>query len=379
MSDRSAAPVFALVTGGGTGGHVYPALAVADELSRRGHARAAVRFVGSRRGLEASAVPEAGYEIDLLPGRGIRRSLSPRAVADNLGALVGMLGALVRSFRIVGRLEPRVVFGVGGYASAACVMAARLRRVPAVVHEQNAAPGFVNRLAVRLGARAAVSLPGTPLRGAVLTGNPVRRAVASVHRAPDAARPLVVIVGGSLGAGSLNEAALGLYDRWRDRGDVEVRHVAGRRNHDEVAARLAARRRAADVLAYDLRAYEDDMPEAYARATVFVCRAGAVTCAELTATGTPAILVPLPGAPADHQTRNAEALAAAGAAVLVPDARLDGQRLDEELGRLLADPACLQAMGLASRSLGRPDAAERVADLVEEAAAPVAVGAGAGA
>ncbi len=364
MTDRA----FALVTGGGTGGHVYPALAVADELVRRGHRD--VRFVGARRGLEASVVPEAGFEIDLLGGRGVRRSLSPRAVVENIGAVVGWCGAFVRAFRIVGKRAPRVVLGVGGYASAACVLAARVRRVPAVVHEQNAAPGIVNRVAVRLGARAAVSLPGTELHDATLTGNPVRAEIAAVDRAPDVRRPLVVVTGGSLGARSLNEAALDLYARWRDRSDVVLRHVAGRRNHEEVAARLAAVRHESDVLEYDLVAYEDDMPAAYRRASVFVCRAGAVTCAELAVTGTPAILVPLPGAPADHQTRNAEALASAGAGVLVPDAELDGARLDHELTALLGEPSRLRTMGAAARTLGHPDAAARVADLVEASARP---------
>jgi len=360
--------VFALVTGGGTGGHVYPALAVADELVRRGHRRGSVRFVGARRGLEASAVPDAGYEIDLLGGRGVRRSLSPRAFLANIGALFGWLGAFVSAFRIVGQRSPRVVFGVGGYASAACVLAARLRRVPAVVHEQNAAPGVVNRVAVRLGARAAMSLPGTELRDATMTGNPVRASITEVERAPDEQRPRVVVTGGSLGAGTLNDAALGLYERWRDRRDVVIRHVAGRRNHDDVAARLAALRQPDDVLEYDLVAYEDDMARAYRRASVFVCRAGAVTCAELTVTGTPAILVPLPGAPADHQTRNAEALARAGAGLLVPDEELDGARLDHELGVLLAAPHQLRAMSAAAHALGHPDAAARVADLIEAAA-----------
>jgi undecaprenyldiphospho-muramoylpentapeptide beta-N-acetylglucosaminyltransferase len=366
--------VFALVTGGGTGGHVYPALAVADELVQRGHARCSVRFVGARRGLEASAVPEAGYAIDLLGGRGVRRSFSPRAVLANIGALFGWCGAFFRAFKILGQRTPKVVLGVGGYASAACVIAARLRRVPAVVHEQNAAPGIVNRVAVRLGARAAVSLPGTDLRGATLTGNPVRAAIAEIERAPDEGHPLVVVTGGSLGAGSLNDAVLGLYDLWRDRRDVEIRHVAGRRNHEAVSARLDALRRAGDELAYELVGYDDDMPAAYRHASVFVCRAGAVTCAELTVTGTPAILVPLPGAPADHQTRNAEAVASAGAGVLVPDSELDGARLDHELTLLLAEPLRLRAMGTAARALGHPDATARVADLVEAAATLASVG-----
>ena len=358
-----------LITGGGTGGHVYPALAVADELVRRGHSPARVRFVGARRGLEATAVPAAGYGIDLLPGRGIRRSLSPRALLANVGAIVGLGGAFLRAIRLVGRRRPGVVLGVGGYASAPCVVAARLRRVPAVVHEQNSAPGIVNRLAVCLGARAASSLPDTALRGAVLTGNPVRAEIAAVIRAPVTAPALIVVVGGSLGARRLNDAVLDLYDHWRERGDVAVLHVAGARDLDRCTARLGSLRAPTDALGYTLIGYEDDMPGAYQRASVFVCRAGAVTCAELTVTGTPAILVPLPGAPADHQTGNANALAAGGAGVVIADGELDGDRLARELAALLGEPGRLDTMSDAARALGRPDAAARVADLVEASAA----------
>ena len=365
---RTRDDVYALVTGGGTGGHVYPAIAVAEELVRRGQPRASVQFVGARRGLEARAVPAAGFPIELLPGRGIRRSLAPSAIRDNVGAAWGLLRAFTRSLGYVRRRRPKVVLGVGGYAALPCMVAARLRRVPAVVHEQNAAPGLTNRVAVWLGARAAISLPGTPLKGAVLTGNPVRTDVASARRTPRPGPPIVAVVGGSLGAGRLNDAALALYDRWRARDDVVVRHVTGARGHDDCAARLAAARRPGDALQYDLVAYEEHMEQLYEQATVLVSRAGAVTVAELAVTGMPAVLVPLPGAPGDHQTRNAEALVGVGAAVLVPDGELDGARLDAELTRLLRDPATLDAMGEAARTLARPDAAARVADLVQEAA-----------
>jgi undecaprenyldiphospho-muramoylpentapeptide beta-N-acetylglucosaminyltransferase len=359
---------FAFVTGGGTGGHVYPALAVADALVARGHPRSSIRFVGARRGLEATAVPAAGYEVELLGGRGLQRSLHPRALVANVGAAFGLLGAFFRAFHLVGRDRPRVVLGVGGYASFPCLLAARVRRVPVVVHEQNAAPGLANRWAVRLGARAAVSLPGTPLPDAIITGNPVRSALTEVQREPDADPPLVTVVGGSLGAGRLNEATLDLRDRWRARRDVAIRHVTGPRGYDRCMERLTASRRHSDALAYDLVRYEDDMPALYGRSAVLVGRAGAVTCAELAVTGTPAVLVPLPSAPDDHQTRNAEALVAAGAAILVTDGELDGARLDRELSALLGAPGRLAAMSDAARSVGRPDAAARVADLVEEVA-----------
>lgn len=357
-------PVLALVATGGTGGHTYPALALAQELVRRGRAPDAVRFVGSRRGIEGRVVPEAGFAIDLLPGRGLARRLT----IANVGALWENLVAFVRAIFLVRRLRPRIVVGFGGYASLPAVVAARLWRVPTLVHEQDAAPGLANRIGVRLGARAAISLPGTPLRGATLTGNPVRPAFVDLARAAARAPALVAVFGGALGARTLNDAALGLYDRWRDRRDVAVHHVTGPRNHEECAARLATLRRPTDVLDYHLVAYEEHMDRVLAAAAVAVCRAGAGTVAELTAAGVPAVLVPLPGAPSDHQTRNARALEQAGAAVLLPDAACDAARLDAELATLVADATRLDAMAAAARSLGRPDAVARLADLVEEVA-----------
>jgi UDP-N-acetylglucosamine--N-acetylmuramyl-(pentapeptide) pyrophosphoryl-undecaprenol N-acetylglucosamine transferase len=351
-----------VITGGGTGGHVYPALALAGELVGRGHSRDTIRFVGASRGLEARVVPERGYAIDLLPGRGFQR----RFTVANLRAAWDTLIAFVGARRIIRRVRPRVVVGVGGYASLPCLVAARLRRVPSVVHEQNAAPGLANRIAVRMGAKPAVSLPGTPLRAAVLTGNPVRSEIAAVRRAPDADLPLVAVFGGSLGSVRINDAALELYDRWRDRADIAVQHVTGPRNYEDCKARLTGLRRPGDALRYELVAYEEHMDQLYARTTVAVCRAGAVTVAELAAAGVPAVLVPLPGAPGDHQTRNAEALAAADAAVVLPDLECDGDRLDVELKTLLSDPARLESMSEAARGIARPDAAARLADLVEE-------------
>jgi UDP-N-acetylglucosamine--N-acetylmuramyl-(pentapeptide) pyrophosphoryl-undecaprenol N-acetylglucosamine transferase len=363
-----AGPTFAVVTGGGTGGHVYPALAFADELVRRGHSRDEIHFVGAARGLEARVVPDAGYSIDLLPGRGLQRSLAPRALLDNAAALWATLRAFGRAWQVLAQRRPAVVVGVGGYASLPCVLAARLRRVPVVVHEQNAAPGLANRVAVRLGARAAISLPGTPLRGAVLTGNPIRAQIAAVRPAPGGDRSLVGAFGGSLGARHVNDAVLDLAARWRSRDDRAVRHVSGVRDHERCAGVLASVRTPGDTLVYDLVPYEEHMEELYAHASVAVCRAGAVTVAELTAAGLPAVLVPLPGAPGDHQTRNADTLVAAGAAVAIPDAQLDGARLAATLDGLLTEPDRLATMRDAARSLARVDAASKVADLVDEVA-----------
>ncbi len=355
---------FALLSGGGTGGHTYPAVAVAQELVRRGHRAESIRFVGGRRGIEGTVVRDAGFEIDLLPGRGLQRRLT----LANLGALAGALVAFARALVLVRRYRPRVVIGFGGYASLPCVAAARLLRVPTLVHEQDAAPGLANRIGVRLGAHAATSLPSTPLRDATLTGNPVRTSIAAIVRAPAADPALLAVYGGAQGARTINRAAIGCYDRWRARRDLAVRHVCGPRNESECAAALDAQRRAGDALAYELVPYEPHMETMLARASLVVCRSGAGTIAELTVAGVPAVLVPLPGSPSDHQARNAETLERAGAAVVVRDDECTPARLDEVVSALLADPQRLESMGAAAKRLGRPDAAARVADLVEQQA-----------
>lgn len=360
------ATVFACITGGGTGGHVYPALAIADALVAAGHPRAAVHFIGAERGLEAEVVPPAGYSIDLLPGRGLQRRRS--AIVANVRAAFDTLRGCVRAWGILGRLRPRVVVGVGGYASVPTVLAARLRRIPVVVHEQNAAPGLANRLAVRLGAWAAVSLPDTPLTRATLTGNPLRRSILETAWAPVEHPDQVAVVGGSLGAPRINEAALALAASWRPARPVTIRHVAGPRNYAQCAAAAARIPPSPGTLHYEVVAYEHDIAALYGRSRLVVARAGAVTIAELCAVGVPAVLVPLPGAPGDHQTKNAEALVAAGAAVLVPDAECDGPRLVRELDELLDAPERLDEMHRCARGLARPDAAGSVVALIERIA-----------
>lgn len=357
------ASVYALLAGGGTGGHVYPAVALAQELVARGRPRAAIRFCGARRGPEERIVREAGFAIDVLPGRGLQRRLSPVNVVVAAQTVV----ALARATRLVRRLRPEVVVGFGGYASLPCIVAAWLLRVPRVVHEQDTVMGLANRIAVRLGARAAASLPGVRAPAVVVTGNPLRAEFRALRRVPQDP-PLVAAFGGSLGARTVNRAVLGLYERWRERADVAVRLVTGPRHHDECRATLAGMRRAGDRLAYELVAYEPHMDRLLARASVAVCRAGAGTVAELAAAALPAVLVPLPGAPSDHQTRNARELERAGAAVAVPDDECSPARLDAVLGDLLGSPGKLAGMSRAAAALARPDAAARLADLVEEEA-----------
>jgi UDP-N-acetylglucosamine--N-acetylmuramyl-(pentapeptide) pyrophosphoryl-undecaprenol N-acetylglucosamine transferase len=364
-------PVFAVVSGGGTGGHVTPALAIADALVAAGHPRASIRFVGARRGLEARAVPEAGYEIQLLALDGIQRSLAPRDVWRSLRAVVAFVRALGTCRRILRRDRPAVVVGVGGYASAPCVLAARWLRIPTVVHEQNAVPGLVNRLAVRAGARPVVSFPGGVWPEAVVTGNPVRAELARTRWAP-AAPPRLAVVGGSQGAGRLNDVALGLYDRWRHRTDVAVRHVAGPHHVDPCRTRLAGLRRPDDRLDYELVDYERDMPTLYERSALLLCRSGATTVAEVAAVGVPAVLVPWSGAAQDQQTANAEELAAAGAAVVVPDAHCTVDEVEPIVAALLADEGRREAMAAAARRVVGGGAAERVRAVIEEAAGAAA-------
>ncbi|HET7524245.1 MAG TPA: UDP-N-acetylglucosamine--N-acetylmuramyl-(pentapeptide) pyrophosphoryl-undecaprenol N-acetylglucosamine transferase, partial [Acidimicrobiales bacterium] len=306
LPDRSH-PVFAVIAGGGTGGHAVPAVAIARALVDKGHPPATIHFVGSARGIERRLVPEAGFSITLLPGRGIARRLTP----DNIGAVAGLLSAAVQAFFLLRRLRPSVVITVGGYASAPCAAAAVILRIPLIVEEQNATPGLANRLAGRFALACAVSFPGTPLPRSVVTGNPVRQEIISVDRSPEgraaakkaldlpADRTVVAVAGGSLGARRINDATVGLTALWADRADVAIRHVIGERDFEQVTS--AAATPAATGLVYQQIRFEDRMDLLLAAADVTVQRAGASTVSELAVAGVPSVLVPLPGAPGDHQ------------------------------------------------------------------------------
>ena len=364
-------PTFAVVAGGGTAGHVLPALAVGRALVERGHRPASIHYVGSRRGLEALLVPEAGFEVTLLPGRGIERRLS-RA---NVEAVPALAVAMTRSLALIARRRPNVVLSVGGYAGLPSALAAAMLGVPLIVAESNAVPGAANRVASRFAAACAVAFEGTALPRAVVTGNPVRPEVRVVDRSSAARRaaraelglPLerrvVAVFGGSLGALRINEATLAMAASWAGRQDRCVYHVVGRRDWPEMSSRASALR--VEHEGYRAVEYEDRMPTLFAAADLAVCRAGATSVAELAVVGLPAVLVPLPGAPGDHQTANARWLAGAGAAVCLSDDRCTGPQLADEVDRLLADPDRLEEMGCRARQVGRPRAAEDVAGLVE--------------
>jgi UDP-N-acetylglucosamine--N-acetylmuramyl-(pentapeptide) pyrophosphoryl-undecaprenol N-acetylglucosamine transferase len=353
-----------LIAGGGTGGHLFPGLAVAEALLAR-VAPAEVRFVGTRRGIEARAVPRAGLPIDFIEVG----TLKGQGVAGLARTLVGLPWALLQAMRIVRRFGPDLVLGVGGYASGPVVAAAALLGRRTAIMEQNAVPGLTNRWLGRLVDRVFTSFEPDPARTpfprgkVVRTGNPIRRAFRSApsRLASEDGRLHLLVFGGSAGARRINEAmAAALPALGRFRGRLAIVHQTGEPAREGVEAGYRAA--GWDAASADVRAFIDDMAGQYAWADLVVCRAGASTAAELTAVGRPAILVPYPFAADDHQEANALALVEAGAAVRVRDAELTGERLAAEVGALLDDASGRAAMAAAAARLGEPAAADRVVD-----------------
>jgi undecaprenyldiphospho-muramoylpentapeptide beta-N-acetylglucosaminyltransferase len=362
---------YACFAAGGTGGHVVPALTVARELVGRGRPASSIVFVGSDRGIEKTLVPEAGFELRTLPGRGIQRKLSLAAIL----AILGILHGIVEGIGVIRRMRPRVVVVFGGYASVPSIVGAVLWRVPIVVVARDARVGLADRLGGFFAKASAVPFEGTDLPRAVVTGNPVRSQVVAIDRDRDqapaqaelampAGRTVVGVYTGSLGSRRVNEAVRGLVERWATRDDLVIRHVIGSRDWEAEAARLPEL--PAGGLVYQPLRYEDRMDLLLAAADVIISRAGGATVAELAVVGLPSILVPLPIATRDHQTFNAAVLVQAGAAVVVKDDELDTDRLERELEPLVADAGRRAEMAAAARRLGVPDAAARVADVIEE-------------
>jgi len=358
-----------VVAGGGTGGHVTPALALAERIAERGDE---VRLFGSRRGLEARLVPEAGFELVALPAR----QLAGRGALRRLAALPDLARACAVARRELGAFDAQLVISVGGYAAAPAVVAAVLRRTPLALLEPNAVPGRANRAAARFarrifvqfeeaahwfearGGRGRVGRLGIPLRRALVLafrGAPPRRAPAPPLR--------LLVFGGSQGAHQINEALCEAAPRL-DPAGFEIFHQTGAADRARVAAAYAATGLRAEVAAF-----EPDMPRRYRWADLALCRAGALTLAELTLSGLPALLVPYPFAADDHQAANARALARAGAARVLAPRELEAGALAGALAGLAAAPGRLLEMGAAAAKLARPDAAERI---VEECAALVA-------
>ncbi|ADU50983.1 UDP-N-acetylglucosamine--N-acetylmuramyl- (pentapeptide) pyrophosphoryl-undecaprenol N-acetylglucosamine transferase [Thermaerobacter marianensis DSM 12885] len=367
-----------LLTGGGTGGHIYPALAIAAELKRRVPG-CELLYVGTREGLESRIVPRAGLPFATVSARGLMRK-GPREMA---AGLLSLTRGLWQADRILARFRPDVVVGTGGYVAAPVALAAVRRRIPVVIQEQNAVPGATNRLLARWARAVCVPFAdagrffpaGTPL---VVTGNPVRPEIVTVTREAararlglDRAEPVVLVTGGSRGAERINRAALELAVAVTGWQEGVLLWACGERYHAEFRSRLE--QRLAEVgrpagRRVRLFPYIDDMPAAYAAADLYVGRAGATTLAEITVRGLPAVLVPSPHVAHHEQDENARVLERAGAAVVIPDAECTGPRLVALVQELLQAPDRLATMARASRQLGRPDATAAIVERVLEVA-----------
>ncbi|MEM6640332.1 MAG: undecaprenyldiphospho-muramoylpentapeptide beta-N-acetylglucosaminyltransferase [Pseudomonadota bacterium] len=348
---------------GGTGGHVFPALAVADELRNRA---VRVSWLGTRRGIEARVVPEASIDIDWIDVRGVRGA----GGLSRIGAPFRIARALWQAIMVMRRRRPSVVLGMGGFAAGPGGLAARLLGRPLVIHEQNSVAGLTNRLLARVATRVLCAFPNAfsaaSLRNgeAELVGNPLRaafieRTEPEVQAANTTRPPRLLVIGGSQGAVALNQKVPEALAQLGADARPDIRHQCGERHVDAARAAYAERGVTADVVPFI-----DDMAAAYRWADLVICRAGALTIAELAASGVAGILIPFPFAVDDHQTGNARLLADAGAALLVHERDLTADSLADQLGRLLSSPERLQDMADRARRLARPDATRAVADIL---------------
>ncbi|MDR1960864.1 MAG: undecaprenyldiphospho-muramoylpentapeptide beta-N-acetylglucosaminyltransferase [Gracilibacteraceae bacterium] len=362
-----------IVTGGGTGGHIYPALAIAEGLAGAG---CEILYVGTRDGMEARIVPAAGFAFRGVSGRGLPRRLSPALIKA-----AGAAGqALWETKRILKEFSPDLVVGTGGYVSGPVVLSAAFFGIPTAVHEQNALPGLTNRVLGRVTRTVLLTFAESSeyyknRKNVHVTGLPVRPAIGAPARAEgaalfglDARKPVLLVTGGSRGALSLNRAVLALLPRLAEREEVQLLWATGRETHEEIMAELAAAGPEAERPGWRVLPYLDEMPAALAAADICLARAGAATLAELAAAGRAAILVPYPHAAGNHQEFNAAAFAAKGAALVVHDRDITADALWTRVTALLADPARRADMGERARGVFPPDALRNIVGILQETA-----------
>jgi UDP-N-acetylglucosamine--N-acetylmuramyl-(pentapeptide) pyrophosphoryl-undecaprenol N-acetylglucosamine transferase len=349
-----------IVAGGGTGGHVIPALAIAQEL--RSHYAAEVIFVGTARGIETRLVPAAGFELRLIETGALKRV----DLRTRMKTFLDLPRAAMTSANIIRDFRPDVMIGVGGYASGPAMLVAALMNIPTVAFEPNVVPGFANRILAPTIRAAAVHFEKTChyFRNCHVTGVPVRREFFRVPPRPQEARPTLLVFGGSQGAHAINHAVIeALPLLMKAVPDIYIIHQTGEKDYVEAqAAYLSA------MFPAEVSPFIDDMPGAFARADLVLCRSGASTVAEITAAGKPAIFVPLPTATDDHQRHNAATLVTGGAARLLPQTELTSERLTKEIASLLSDRAELARMAEAARRFAHPDAAAKIASLAARVA-----------
>lgn len=358
------APLKLLVAGGGSGGHVFPAIAVAKEWVSRGPNREAI-FVGTDRGLENRLVPEAGFKLEHIRSAGLK-GMSGAKLVRNLSTLPA---AFLDSLAILRRYDFNAAFGVGGYAAGPVILTAALKRMPVVIFEPNAEPGFTNRVLAHFATRVATGYSELADRfgkKAIPTGSPVR---SDFHFAPlrNLAPPYrILITGGSQGAHALNAAVQGALPQLADRRSaLVIAHQTGPRDFDDVRATYAQYEFTAQV-----KPFFDDMPERIAWADLVVCRAGQITIAELAAVGRPAIFIPFAAAADSHQLRNAETLERAGAAQIVQEGEASGARLAGEIVAALNSPQTLRQRAAQIHKFARPNATKEIVDLIEQVQRP---------
>lgn len=344
-----------IMAGGGTGGHLFPGLAVAREFQRR-DAMTEILFVGTERGIESRVLPREGFPLETIPVRGIKG----RGLRGFLQALVGIPASFFRSLGIIGRFRPECIIGLGGYASGPFLVAGKARGIRCAVMEQNMRPGFTNRILGWMVDRIFTSYEESaayfPRKRVVETGNPVRwQALPEIKRRE---KFTLLVFGGSAGAHKINLCVVEALQRLRDlTTEFRVIHQTGEADFASIKAAYGSLPFEAEVLAFVER-----MDEAYARADLVICRAGATTVAEITAFGKAAILIPYPYAAYDHQRFHAQALKERGAAEMILDRELRGEKLAERIRSLYLDRDRLETMGETARKLGKPEAAKKIVD-----------------
>jgi UDP-N-acetylglucosamine--N-acetylmuramyl-(pentapeptide) pyrophosphoryl-undecaprenol N-acetylglucosamine transferase len=357
-----------LMAAGGTGGHIFPALAVAEALRDRwrsseesgpGERDLVIAFLGTGRGMESRLVPEAGFRLHVIPAAGLKGIHG----VQRLRNLLVLPHSLLRTAAFLEEFRPDVVLGMGGYLAGPAMLEAALKRVPTILVEPNAVPGLTNRLLARFVRKAAVAFEETEAffpRKAELTGNPVRKRFYSILPKDHTPPFTFLILGGSQGSSAINQAVIASLPILKSHAcPLSFIHQTGERDYNEVRQAYLDWEISAEV-----HSFVRDVPGAFSRADVVISRSGAAAVAELAAAGKASLLVPFPYASDNHQLANATALARAGAALIVPQAELTGQRLADEIVRLVGDVPKLQQMERAARALARPGAATEIADLI---------------
>lgn len=349
-----------LIAAGGTGGHIYPGIAVANELLNRS-ADNEIMFVGTARGLEKKIVPENGFTLALINSAGLKNV----GFMGKIKGLTVLPKSFLEAWRLIRDMNPDVVVGAGGYVSGPVVLTAHLMGRPTLIMDSNALPGFTNRQLARFVDRAALSFDAAASffgQKAVVTGNPVRNEFFEIAERRPVAPFEMLVFGGSQGAKAINAAVVEALPLLAElKGRLSIVHQTGESDLENVAAGYTD----AEWNDAEVRPFIPNIVESFERADLIICRAGATTCAEVAASGKPAIMIPFPGAADDHQRKNAEALVDKGAAQMIVQSELTGERLANDILTMFANPENMLEIGRAARSLARPDAAAATADLIE--------------